>query len=765
MFSCPNKSGETNWKRWKRTCLLKEQFGIIIFEFRSFDLEAGVILQEKTIIVDQLQLMNKTIVSRKRIVTMTEYSVFISYRRDGGDAFALLLYDRLSAMGYKVFIDVESLRAGKFNEALLDVIDNCEDFILVLSKNALDRCVNKDDWVRREVSHAMKKKKNIIPILLRDFSFPEGLPDDIKEICNYQRITATSTEIFPHVMEKLSRYLDSERTRPDMGKNEGKSCPISDVPPALTTIPVAVDLIGRENVIKAIQELLDLNDIVAIRADGGVGKTAIAVKTANRIKKDVMSGKSKYQHVAWITSTGSLMEDLIGIEIPSVINAQSREEKYQAVGAFLQSTPTFLIIDNMDEPPTDEEIDYLNTIAGKTKILITTRVEIPDAEETYDLSEIDEDSALILFYRHYRKGRKFTIDQIREQRDVPFAKKIIAAARKNALLIELIGKMAYTDHWKLDDLWKRLEADVFGQDSKHFIPTSHGKSHHRDKDSMLGQIHYLYEMSGLSNTQKDIMYFIALFPAEHSIFFDVFEWAGFEDDEVDDLGELERRGWIERGDEGYLIHTMVQGSVKLQSGKVKFDEERYENLIDKLADTDQYISEGTVYTKVRERIVVPETVCELLTDNGSEKRNTATLFNNIAGVYYSQGNYEKAMEYCEKALVIREKVLGKEHPDTATTYDNMAGVYEDQGNYEKALEYYEKALVIQEEVLGDEHLPTATTYNNMAGVYRRQGNYEKAVEYYEKAEKTFDEKLGPEHPNTKIVKESLEATKKALTNN
>ena len=52
MFSCPNKSGETNWKRWKRTCLLKEQFGIIIFEFRSFDLEAGVILQEKTIIVD-----------------------------------------------------------------------------------------------------------------------------------------------------------------------------------------------------------------------------------------------------------------------------------------------------------------------------------------------------------------------------------------------------------------------------------------------------------------------------------------------------------------------------------------------------------------------------------------------------------------------------------------------------------------------------------------------------------------------------------------
>ena len=685
---------------------------------------------------------------------MTEYSVFISYRRDGGDAFALLLYDRLSAMGYKVFIDVESLRAGKFNEALLEVIDNCKDFILILSKDALDRCVNEDDWVRREVSHAMKKKKNIVPIMHRDFSFPEVLPDDIKEISNYQAIKANGTDMFPHVMEKLSRYLVSERTRSDMGKNEGKSGSISDAPPALTTIPTAVDLIGRENDIRAIQELLDNNDIVAIRADGGVGKTAIAAKIANQIKKDVMSGSSNYQHVAWITSTGSLKEDLIGMEIPSVINAQSQEEKYQAVSAFLQSTPTFLIIDNMDELPSDEEIDYLNTIAGKTKILITTRAEIPKAEYTYDLSEIDEDSALILFYSHYRKGRKFTINQIREQVDVSVIKKIITVTRRNALLIELIGKMVYANHWILDDLCYRLETDVFGQDSKNLIQIVHRKSHHRNKDSMLEQIQNLYEMSSLSDRQKEIMSFIALFPAEHSIFFDVFEWAGFEDDDVDNLGELERRGWIERGEEGYLIHTIVKESVE-QQGKAFFDEDKHERLIKKLTDTKQYKSVDMGYTVIRERIIVPETICRLLVKQESEKLITSALLHNIAGVYYALGDYAEALKYYQKALAICEKVLGGEHLDTATMYNNIAGVYHAQGDCAETLKYYRKALAIREKVLGPEHPDTATTYDNLAVVYCNQRDYAVALEYHQKALAIREKVLGPEHPDTATTYNNL----------
>lgn len=94
-----------------------------------------------------------------------KYDIFISYRRDGGIDSAVTLRSTLSQMRYRVFLDVVSLRTGHFDTALLQHIEDCKDFLLVLSPHALDRCVNEDDWVRREIKHAMALGKNIIPII------------------------------------------------------------------------------------------------------------------------------------------------------------------------------------------------------------------------------------------------------------------------------------------------------------------------------------------------------------------------------------------------------------------------------------------------------------------------------------------------------------------------------------------------------------------------------------------------------------------------
>ena len=93
--------------------------------------------------------------------TGSEYDMFISYRRDGGESTAKILRDKLTELGYSVFFDVESLRSGDFNKKLYEVIEGCRDFILVLSPGALDRCVNEDDWVRLEIEHALEKEKNV----------------------------------------------------------------------------------------------------------------------------------------------------------------------------------------------------------------------------------------------------------------------------------------------------------------------------------------------------------------------------------------------------------------------------------------------------------------------------------------------------------------------------------------------------------------------------------------------------------------------------
>ncbi|MBQ2750106.1 MAG: toll/interleukin-1 receptor domain-containing protein [Clostridia bacterium] len=42
---------------------------------------------------------------------MKKYQIFISYRRDGGADLAGRISDRLTALGYSVFLDVESMRS------------------------------------------------------------------------------------------------------------------------------------------------------------------------------------------------------------------------------------------------------------------------------------------------------------------------------------------------------------------------------------------------------------------------------------------------------------------------------------------------------------------------------------------------------------------------------------------------------------------------------------------------------------------------------
>lgn len=106
---------------------------------------------------------------------------------------------------------MEALRSGKFNEQLFGVIDNCKDFLVVLPPNALDRCVNEDDWVRLEVCRAMANKKNIVPVMLNGFTWPNPMPTGMEELCDYQALTATSTEYFDMAMERLQqRYLKSK---------------------------------------------------------------------------------------------------------------------------------------------------------------------------------------------------------------------------------------------------------------------------------------------------------------------------------------------------------------------------------------------------------------------------------------------------------------------------------------------------------------------------------------------------------------------------
>ena len=82
-----------------------------------------------------------------------KYDIFISYRRDGGYDTAKHLNDLLVRDGYRVSFDIDTLRSGDFDTQLLERIDQCKDFILIVDNNAFVRTLNstfdpKKDWLR-----------------------------------------------------------------------------------------------------------------------------------------------------------------------------------------------------------------------------------------------------------------------------------------------------------------------------------------------------------------------------------------------------------------------------------------------------------------------------------------------------------------------------------------------------------------------------------------------------------------------------------------
>lgn len=146
-----------------------------------------------------------------------KYDIFISYRRIGGAQYARILQLMLNQRGYKVFLDYDELTDGKFGDHIQEAIKDAQIFMLVLSNEALVRCKNEGDWVRREIQLAIQEGKHIIPIN-PDNSF-DGVPDDIPDDIKEEVSTHQHSDInFGQTLGVTVDYMVANRIEPQIGK-------------------------------------------------------------------------------------------------------------------------------------------------------------------------------------------------------------------------------------------------------------------------------------------------------------------------------------------------------------------------------------------------------------------------------------------------------------------------------------------------------------------------------------------------------------------
>ncbi|VAW43597.1 hypothetical protein MNBD_CHLOROFLEXI01-4282 [hydrothermal vent metagenome] len=140
---------------------------------------------------------------------------------------------------------------------------------------------------------------------------------------------------------------------------------------------------------------------------------------------------------------------------------------------------------------------------------------------------------------------------------------------------------------------------------------------------------------------------------------------------------------------------------------------------------------------------------------GADHPDTATSLNNMGFLLQAMGDLPAARPFYERALAIWEKVLGADHPDTANSLNNMGALLRAMGDLPAARPFYQRALAIREKVLGADHPDTATSLNNMGFLLQAMGDLPAARPFYERALAIREKVLGADHPDTVISLNNL----------
>ncbi len=122
----------------------------------------------------------------------------------------------------------------------------------------------------------------------------------------------------------------------------------------------------------------------------------------------------------------------------------------------------------------------------------------------------------------------------------------------------------------------------------------------------------------------------------------------------------------------------------------------------------------------------------------------AASLNSLANVHFDRGEYGVAGPQYERALAIREAALGPRHVMVAKQTANLARFRDESGDHAAARPLFERALSQIEAAKGPEHEEVAIVLNNFAIYFKNLGDFQAARPLFERAIRIQEKALGPE---------------------
>ena len=472
---------------------------------------------------------------------------------------------------------------------------------------------------------------------------------------------------------------------------------------------------------------------------GGIGKTTLAYAYVN----DETYTKH-YNHIAWVTVIDNIKDDLTnqlsnddtGFTYNPNEDVDANLKHLCDVMRHLDGD-NLLVIDNAND--SEDILNNKNTIETfGWKVLFTSRAK-PAGTTIIPVEELDSDDAKELFCRFYKR-----------EIDNELLTKLLARIEYHTLLTELLAKAANKNR-RLDiaALYSMVESEGIKAprlDGK--IPIGkHADQRDIEKEQKLyNYILAIFDLGDLSEDEKEYLRYFSVLPSTAIEANGLFDFFKIKDDNettfYDVLDELVKKGWLQEIENSYKIHPLIQ---TVGREKLKPDAKNCFILIDSFI-CKLLVEPGENPLDRIDLIPYAENILSFIYEDDEE---VAKLANNFANILQHFGNYEKALKYGLKALVIRENVLDKDHPDLATSYNNISQTYQASEDLEKALENVLKAITIREKVLDKNHPDLATSYFCIASTYYYLKDYSQAKCSIDKAVDIYQRVLPAEHPDLK----------------
>lgn len=487
------------------------------------------------------------------------------------------------------------------------------------------------------------------------------------------------------------------------------------------------NFVGREEVFKQLDEVLDGEQCVALSGLDGIGKSSAALEYAYRQKStgkivrwfnadSKIKVNAEYRKIA--RELGLIVESLDPEIITGLVNSKMREVKSQ----------TLFIFDNVEKY--DDIKNHLMNLPDKVKVFITTsNNNIKGSIQHIKLEPFSE-----------KEARQYIKENIKER----------ANDQDINDLIKITGLLPY----KLSKVVAYIESNKFTKVGKNIADIKKYLLNdlHRSETDLLFKI--LRKTPGNTVAWQILQYAAYLDPDFISI--DIIkELLNINDKKLEiSLKSLEGLSLMDismrDGSYGLKIHRLVQEEVigytknypkkaialKTLSGNLLKTLNTLFPAVGKFPSNDWKIAE---LAKAHAEKVICQKWQASLEEQG-ELYLKLSRYN-----LFVTSNFTKSLEYGEAALKIHKDIYQGNHTNIARSLNNIGMVYNFLKDGRKSLEFHEQALKIWQSLYQDTHIANSLYYIGLS--YYTLDNYKKALEFYEKALKMQQDLYQGNHPD------------------